>query len=150
MRVEGLPSVLVVDASVGLKWVVDEAGSDVAVALVAGRRLLTTALFWAEAGNALATKSRRGELSAAATDDAWRDLTAAPLEAAPLDAPSVGGALSLARELGHPIYDCCYLALAFVHRTLVVTADGRFARAVERHPSLRANVMHLDALEVAV
>ena len=33
MRVEALPDPLVVDASVGLKWVVDEPGSNAAVVL---------------------------------------------------------------------------------------------------------------------
>ena len=62
MRVEALPDTVVVDASVGLKWVIDELGSDAAVALVAGRALVTSALFWVEAANVLATKERRGEL----------------------------------------------------------------------------------------
>ena len=35
-----LPAVLVVDASVGVKWVVDEIGSEIAAGLIAGRRLL--------------------------------------------------------------------------------------------------------------
>jgi predicted nucleic acid-binding protein len=30
-------------------------------------------------------------------------------------------------EIGHPIYDCIYLALALHHDTHVVTADRRFA-----------------------
>jgi predicted nucleic acid-binding protein len=60
MRVEALPDPLVVDASVALKWVVDEPGSDAAFSLVAGQTLVTSALFWAEAANGLASKERRG------------------------------------------------------------------------------------------
>jgi predicted nucleic acid-binding protein len=148
MRVEALPDPLVVDASVGLKWVVDEPGSDAAAALVAGRALITSALFWAEAANALATKERRGELNRAGLDDAWRDLAQAPLEAAPLDPPGAMAALALAAELRHPVYDCCYLALALARGTTVVTADQRFRRLVEPHATLAARVVHLDKLEL--
>ena len=70
MRVEALPDTVVVDASVGLKWVIDELGSDAAVALVAGRALVTSALFWVEAANVLATKERRGELDLIGLDAA--------------------------------------------------------------------------------
>ena len=43
--------------------------------------------------------------------------------------PHLERALSLAVEIGHPIYDCVYLALALHHETHVVTADRRFAAA---------------------
>jgi predicted nucleic acid-binding protein len=147
MRVEALPDPLVVDASVGLKWVIDEPGSDAAAALVAGRALVTSALFWAEAANALASKERRVELGRAELDDAWRDLSQAPLETAPLDPPGAMAALALAAELRHPVYDCCYLALALARGTAVVTADRRFRRLVEPHATLAARVVHLDQLE---
>jgi predicted nucleic acid-binding protein len=147
MRVEELPQAVVVDASVGVKWVVDEPGSDAAVALLAGRTLLTSALFWVEAANALATKERRGELSRAALDDAWRDLVQAPLTSVAVDRTGVATALSLAAELRHPIYDCCYLQLAVQHRTAVITADRRFRQLVAPHAALAARVVHLDEIE---
>ena len=147
MRVEALPSSVVVDASVGLKWVVDEPGSDAAVALIAGRALVTSALFWAEAANALATKERRGELDRGALEDAWRDLAQAPLQSVPLDPAGASAALALAAELRHPVYDCCYLQLALARGTAVVTADRRFRRLVEPHATLAARVVHLDQIE---
>lgn len=117
MRVEALPRRIVVVASVGLKWVVDEEGSDVAVALIAGRLPVTPVLFWVEAANALASKGRRGELDPASVGDAWRDLARAPVETAPLDLPAVRSALDLAVALRHPIYHCCYLAVALARAT---------------------------------
>ena len=147
MRVEALPDPLVVDASVGLKWVIDEPGSDAAAVLVAGRALVTSALFWVEAANALATKERRGELERVGMEDAWRDLAQAPLEIAPLEAARAAAALALAAELRHPVYDCCYLELALARGTAVVTADRRFRRLVEPHAMLAARVVHLDQLE---
>ncbi len=146
--IEGLPPSVVVDASVGLKWVIDEPGSDAAVALILSRLLVTSGLFWAEAANALAIKERRGEIDRDDLEDAWRDLAQAPLEVVPLDAADTRAALALAADLKHPAYDCCYLGLALARGTVVVTADRRFRRSVEAHPSLASHVVHLD--EVAV
>jgi predicted nucleic acid-binding protein len=70
MRAESLPPIVVVDAGVGLKWVVDESGSDAAAAVAAVCGLLTPALFWIEAANVLATKQRRGELTRSGLEDA--------------------------------------------------------------------------------
>ena len=131
MRVEVLPPSIVVDAGVGLKWVVNEPGSAAAVTLLPGWLVLIPSLFWVEAANALATKSRRGELDRSDALDAWRDLVQAPLEVLPLNPDSVRSALEIAQDLGHPVYDCCYLAAALDLGTLVITADRRFCRAVE-------------------
>jgi predicted nucleic acid-binding protein len=147
MRVEALPDPVVVDASVGLKWVVEEPGSDAAVALVAGRTLLlTSALFWVEAANVLAAKERRDEHDRIALDDAWCDLAPAPLETVPLDVAAAGGALTLAVELRHPGHDCCYLELALARRTVVVTADRRFRRLADAQAGPFGRVVHLDEI----
>jgi predicted nucleic acid-binding protein len=148
MHADALPPSVVIDASVGLKWVVDEPGSDAAVALVVARSLITSGLFWAEAANALATKGCRGELDRAAVEDAWRDLARAPLEVVPLEPEGIHAALALAADLGHPVYDCCYLAVALARGTVIVTADRRFRGLVEPYPSLAAHVMHLDQLAI--
>jgi predicted nucleic acid-binding protein len=147
MHVEALPSLVVIDASVGLKWVVDEPGSDMAVALVAGRTLITSALFWVEAANALATKQRRGELDRVALEDAWCDLSQAPLRSVPIEAAGAAAALALAAELRHPVYDCCYLQLAMARGTVMVTADRRFQRLIEPHTTLAGRVVPLDEIE---
>jgi predicted nucleic acid-binding protein len=143
MRVEEVPERIVVDASLGLKWVMIEEHSDRAVALGPGRELLTSALFWAESGNAIATRVRRGDLDDARAEQAFRDLQAVPLRTRPLDGNSVTAALAIARHLIHPIYDCCYLALAIEENSVVVTADRRFRTAVAKHPSLADRVLLL-------
>lgn len=43
--------------------------------------------------------------------------------------PFLDRALHLAAQIGHPVYDCIYLALAEHHATHVITADRRFAAA---------------------
>ena len=79
VRVDEVPGRIVVDASLALKWVLEEEHSDQASVLGRGREMLTSALFWAEAGNAIATRIRRGELDRLRGNDALRDLRAAPL-----------------------------------------------------------------------
>jgi predicted nucleic acid-binding protein len=45
--------------------------------------------------------------------------------------------MDLALALGHPVYDCLYLALAIRENTHVVTADVRFRAMVDRSPVLK-------------
>ena len=143
MRVDEVPERIVVDASLGLKWVLQEEHSDRAAALGPGRELLTSALFWAESGNAIATRVRRGDLDRASGNEALRDLQDVRLRTRPLDSAVVMSALAIAHDLAHPIYDCCYLALAIEEDAIVVTADRRFRSAVAAHPSLADRVVLL-------
>ncbi len=143
MRVDEVPERIVVDASFGLKWVLQAEHSDRAVALGPGRELLTSALFWAESGNAIATRVRRGDLDRASGNEALRDLQDVRLTTRPLDSAAVISALAIAHDLAHPIYDCCYLALAIKEDAIVVTADRRFRSAVAAHPSLADRVVLL-------
>ena len=46
--------------------------------------------------------------------------------------------------LGHPIYDCLYLAVAIRHQTHVITADRRFA-AIGDRPEMSGRVRLLGA-----
>jgi predicted nucleic acid-binding protein len=144
MHVSEVPARIVVDASIGLKWVLQETHSREAFMLAGGRELLTTALFWAEAGNAIASRVRRGDLELQRGSDAFRELRAVPLRIQALDAASVETALTIANELRHPIYDCCYLALAIAENAPVVTADRRFGAAVSRLPRLAASVVVIN------
>jgi predicted nucleic acid-binding protein len=143
MHVEDVPGRIVVDASVALKWVLEEEQSDQAEALSSGRQLVTSALLWPEAANAIATRVRRGQLDRVRGNDALRDLRAAPLRTRPLDSDGVLAAFNIACDLIHPIYDCCYLALAIEENSIVVTADRRFRSAVAKHPSLADRVLLL-------
>jgi predicted nucleic acid-binding protein len=142
-----LPRTIVVDASVGMKWVVDEEGSDIAAALLAWRRLLVPDLFWIETANVLSTKVRRGELASAQAGDAWHDLSQAPVLSRTATPDTVAPALRLAQDIRHPVYDCVYLALAVEERCKVVTADRRFVEVVRNHPYLADSVVLLSEIE---
>lgn len=116
---------VIVDTSVVIKWVVQEIGSDLAVDLI-DRAPLAPDLLRAELANVLSTKARRKELTA---EQALAGQAAS--ETALTYLPSMAfapRALEIALELGHPAYDCFYLALAERVEGTVVTADERFLR----------------------
>lgn len=125
---------VVIDASVALKWVVPEDGSEAARAL---RRfeLIAPNIWLAEVANALWRHVLRAELEQRQAEGLLRELKAAPVLTIPLEA-DIQIALGLASELSHPIYDCIYLALAQRESTYVITADRRFASLVSRYTHL--------------
>ncbi len=123
---------VVIDASVALKWVLKEEGSEEAAQL-AGKPLLAPTLFLAECSNALWAGARRSDLTTAEVLSRLKALQSAPVEQIPLD-DLIEDAMILALELNHPVYDCIYLALALQRNTVVVTADRRFVKAVRQRP----------------
>jgi len=134
----------VVDASVALKWVVGEAGEDHAAKL-AGTQLSAPDMLLAECGSALWAKARRGEIAQDEALGALAALRRAPVMLIPVPVLVID-ALRLALLIGHPIYDCLYLALSLQTKIPMVTADRRFAAAVGRHDRLAALVILLDEL----
>jgi predicted nucleic acid-binding protein len=128
---------IVVDASVPLKWVLDEPESEAAVAL-RDQELIAPALWLAEAANALWRHARIGEISVDEAVAHFSELMNAPVASLPME-PYLEQALKLATEIGHPVNDCIYLALALQQKTHVVTADQRFAAAANT-PALAGGV----------
>lgn len=116
----------VIDASVAIKWVVDEPGTEQAL-LLRRKRLFAPDLLIAECANILWKKVRRKELSEAEAILAARLLQRADIQLEPMR-PLLEPATRLALALGHPAYDCTYLALAEVLSCPVVTADDRLYR----------------------
>ncbi len=133
---------IVIDASVALKWVLDEPGSEAAVAL-RDQELIAPTLWLAEAANALWRHARIGDISDDEAAIHFSELRKAPVASLPIE-PHLEPALKLAVEIGHPVYDCIYLALALHHQTHVVTADHRFASAAST-PALAGGVRLLAA-----
>ncbi|MGH6986632.1 MAG: type II toxin-antitoxin system VapC family toxin [Caulobacteraceae bacterium] len=115
----------VVDASVALKWVIEEAGSPQAVALRSAEQLLAPDLILAECVNALWKKVRRAEIDPETCHQAARLLAQAPVEIRPTR-DLVTLAMEMTFILDHPAYDCFYLALAFSEGCALVSADERF------------------------
>ena len=137
----------VVDASVAVKWLVEEALSDEAAALLDGdSTLVAPPLLFAEAANALRAMRRRGDIAASDLAEAVATLLTAPVST-PLSMPDLTAATArLASDLDHPVYDCFYLALAVHTQYPVVTADTRFHDKVRGHPYLADRILHLAAM----
>lgn len=137
----------VVDASVALKWVLDEDGADRAIALTRSHLLYAPDLIFTESANALWVISRRGDFTTRQAEEALQALRTAPLMRPCRDPDLMRAAFELARRLDHPVYDCVYLALAAELDRPVVTADRRFLRAVRAEPALTALIRDLDDAE---
>tara|TARA_R110002020_G_scaffold25485_10_gene82884 strand:- start:491 stop:931 length:441 start_codon:yes stop_codon:yes gene_type:complete len=125
---------LVIDASIAIKWVVEEDGTPDAVRLRSRFRFVAPELLVAECANILWKKVQRRELM---QDEAI--LASRLLERAGIELISMRGMLELATtlalELGHPAYDCVYLALARQRQVRFVTADQRLLRVVAERAS---------------
>ena len=134
---------IIIDASVAVKWMVSETGSPEAAALLEQGRLGAPTLWLSEASNALWAKVMRRQLT---PDEARRQ--AGDLAEAPVVAIALPGllptAMTLALELEHPIYDCFYLSAAIQRDTHVVTADRRFFDKASGHPALVDRVRILN------
>lgn len=125
---------LVVDASVVVKWVVTEEGTEEAVSLLSRPRLSAPDLLMAECANILWKKVRRSELTVEEAAISARIIQRADVELYPMRALTEASA-KLAVDLDHPAYDCFYLALAMSHGWHFVTADLRFLNKVRQSSS---------------
>ena len=122
--------IVVVDASIAMKWVIPEILSDRADALRdRAEHLLAPDLLLPEATNALWKKMTRREITAREAVRALDLLIGSGLDLRP-SGLLLGRALALARRLRHPVYDCIYLALAQDESATLVTADQRLLARV--------------------
>ena len=135
---------LVIDASIAVKWVVDEQGTPEALVLRQKAKLIAPELLVAECANILWKKVQRNELSKEEALLAARLLQGAEIELLPTRS-LFEAATRLSIELDHPAYDCLYLALAVENECRFVTADERFLRKLgqSRRSTLRERVISL-------
>ncbi len=120
----------VVDASVAVKWFVEERGSSAARTILArGETILAPELVLVEASNTAWKKTKRKEIT---PEQGEAMVGALPLyfdrlvEAGIL----ITRAYALACRLNHPVYDCLYLALAEMESIKMITDDTRLIKAV--------------------
>lgn len=135
---------MVVDASVAVKWLIEEEGTDAALQLFATEALAAPELWLSECANALWKAVGRGDFSADAAQRLLGRLTNARVTLSSL-APDIDAALAFANRLKHPVYDCVYLALATRLGCQVVTADRRFFAVVGSDPNLAPHIRLLGA-----
>lgn len=125
---------IVVDASVAVKWYLREEGTAEALEIARGGQVLIAPdLLLLEVANAMWRKARIGQIS----DRQLLSLASHLPRALDRLVPSsdlLEPALDLARRHDHPVYDCCYLALAVRENATVLTADGRFLHRFQDTP----------------
>ena len=119
----------VVDASVVIKWFVQENHYEEALDLLDRQVLLHAPdLIVMEITNVAWKKAIRNDIE-------WsqaHEIASAIRKGVPALYPSVElneRALAIARALGHPVYDCLYLACAEAVEGILITADQRLRRA---------------------
>jgi len=122
---------LVVDASVAVKWFVEENLREEARLLVKqGHELVSPDFILIETANIAWKKALRGEIG----KDQARTIVAAVPQYVPTLYPSselMDWALELAFALNHPVYDCLYLSCADIADGVLITADEKLCNAVQ-------------------
>jgi len=132
---------IVVDASVALKWILPEDGSDLADALLS-QDIIAPSFWLTEAANALWRNVQMKKLKSQEASFLLQELLNAPVVSVSTH-DELPHALVLANELAHPVYDCVYLALALRENIDVVTADRHFAALASRRADLRDRIRML-------
>ncbi len=120
----------VVDASVTMKWFIPEIYSEAAIRLYqANYHLHAPAFMLLELGNVLSKKIRRDELRQKEGEIMLKEIHHFPVQQH-ADQRLFRPAYALALETQCSLYDCLYLALAETIDGKMVTADGKFHKAL--------------------
>ena len=132
---------LIVDASVAVKWIVLEGQREAALDLL-HNQVLAPDIILAEVRNALLTRVRRGLSSRQEAAQAEAEFIGLGMTVEP-SRDLLSSAFALGLSLEHPIYDCLYLALAAERAGTLVTADRRMSELARRVPTLAGRVRDL-------
>jgi predicted nucleic acid-binding protein len=121
---------IVIDASVAVKWLLPEPGDAAAQELLASEeRLVAPSLIRTEVAAALARRARFREIEPRDAETAlglWLQALRDGVISLVADEADLVTALGLTAELSHPLQDCLYLALAERLGAPLVTADKKF------------------------
>lgn len=139
---------LVVDASVAIKWFVEEISTEHAVRLLDHEELYcapdlivseVTNIAWKKAVRDEITNTHALEIAKAIQDDALAIYPSILLN---------DRALEVALALNHPVYDCLYVACAEAVNGMLITADRRFSNAT-RGSGFEHMVACLDDIRIS-
>ncbi|WP_158258170.1 type II toxin-antitoxin system VapC family toxin [Rhodopila globiformis] len=131
-----------VDASVAVKWVVEEEHSANAALLLTANTLRAPAHWRAEAFNILWAKVSRGDLTTADAEERIAVLNRAPIVETAVSLLALR-AFAISATLATPIYASLYVALAESQSVPLITADVQFFQRVHA-TSLAKQVMLIE------
>lgn len=132
-----------VDANVGIKWVLSEVHSEAALRLLDDdHELFVPDFFFPEIGNILWKRIRRGKMTLELAQNDLSVLMGGDLQICPSE-PLMPMALEIAARVDQAVYDCVYLALAVTNSCQMVTADERFYNALSRD-ALSSHLMWVE------
>jgi predicted nucleic acid-binding protein len=126
---------IVVDASVAVKWLLPEDGAESARDLLAGSdQLFMPAAARVEVPGAVLRKLRAGLLDEAETKSCialWDDLVRENVRIVPVE-ELLDRAIRIAMSCSHPLTDCLYVAAAAQLGAKLVTADAALQSRCKR------------------
>lgn len=124
---------LVIDASIGGAWCLEDEESDLADSLLGGvedSHFLVPSHWFLELGNLLVVAERRSRIDAEGVRNATRFLKSLPISIDSLSpAQTLGATLELARRHVLSSYDAAYLELAVREGAALATLDQRLRHA---------------------
>ncbi len=124
---------IVVDASLAVKLFLDEAGTESAITLIEAEagKISAPDIFAVEVVSALVREANSDKQTGNAMREkigAFSNLVSnGAISLVRLAGKEIDGVANLAIDLGHPLKDCIYLALAMELDCELVTCDARFA-----------------------
>jgi predicted nucleic acid-binding protein len=131
---------IVIDASVAVKWVIEEAHSAIAAHLLTCTSRHAPDHWHAEAVNAVWSKVYKGDLDATEAEQRMHLLQRAPVVGTPIAGLMPRAfAISVARSV--TIYDSLYVALAEKLGIALITADRALLRALAPDAGLAARAI---------
>lgn len=134
--------VVVVDASVAVKWYAAEAGRAEARQILASPvELVAPDILITEVANALRRKVMEGSATREQALSALEDLPGCFSRLIPAE-QTLQPAFDLALNLGHPLPDCVYLACAVMNGASLVSDDRKFLEKAVANGH-RSRIIHL-------
>ena len=138
-------TLLVVDASVVIKWFLPEIHTDAARQLLrSDHGFAAPDLLFAELATTIWKKVTRGELTESDAHDLVNDLPDIAVETTSCQSLAAD-AYALAVIAQRTVYDAMYLALAIRLQTRLVTADDGLVRGLMHIPELATYIDHVRA-----
>jgi predicted nucleic acid-binding protein len=129
--------ILVVDASVAIKWFVEESLRPQARTLLVDRHeFVAPDLMVAEVANIAWKKTTRGEIPIDQAQSIIRSIVLPPFVSTFVESATLRErAFALALQWKHPVYDCFYAACAEAVSAPLISADEKFLRLVNARGS---------------